>query len=206
MKMALIAPLRRWLAALAPGSLRDTLNRRPRIVNLIAVMVILLVAVDVGRQLGLPRNLFTARHSFASRPKPLRFLNVRDLHCPAQFITAMVSDGHGGAWVGSEDSGIYHYQPGSAWQYLWENNGWLACFGEAQGVAGSGTYLAYYCGYIYIQSGNQQIYVLCPQAQEIAGGGSCQIAAAPQLGGRTRAVTDSGPRGVLSGGEGGGRS
>ena len=117
MKMAPIQPLRSLLTALAPANWRDTVNRHPKIANLIAVIVILLVAVDVGRQLGLPRNLFTARHSFASRPKPLRFLNVRDLHCPAQFITAMVSDGHGGAYVASEDSGIYHYQAGSAWQH-----------------------------------------------------------------------------------------
>lgn len=116
MKMAFIA-LRRWLAALAPGHWRDTVNRHPRIVNLIAIIVIFLVVVDVGRQLGLPGKLFTVQHSFASRPKPLKFLNVRNLHCPAQFVTAMVSDGHGGAYVASEDSGIYHYLPGSAWQH-----------------------------------------------------------------------------------------
>ena len=29
------------------------------------------------------------------------------LNCPAQFITAMVSDGHGGVWVAGEDTGIY---------------------------------------------------------------------------------------------------
>ena len=81
MKMAFIA-LRRWLAALAPGHWRDTVNRHPRIVNLIAIIVIFLVVVDVGRQLGLPGKLFTVQHSFASRPKPLKFLNVRNLHCP----------------------------------------------------------------------------------------------------------------------------
>ncbi len=36
-------------------------------------------------------------------PIPLESLN-----CPANFITAMVPDGQGGVWVGSEDSGIYH--------------------------------------------------------------------------------------------------
>ncbi len=30
------------------------------------------------------------------------------LHCPAQFITAMVPDGYGGVWVAGEDTGIYH--------------------------------------------------------------------------------------------------
>jgi len=114
MKMAFIARLRGRLAALVPGNWRDTVNRHPKITNLIALIIILLVAVDVGRQFGLPRNLFTAQHRFASRPKPPRFLNVRDLHCPAQFITAMVSDGHGGAWVASEDSGIYHYRPNAS--------------------------------------------------------------------------------------------
>ena len=116
MKAASIA-LRRWLTALAPGNWRDTVNRHSKIANLIAVIIILLVMVDVGRQLDLPGRLFIARHSFASPPKPLKFLNVRDLRCPAQYITAMVSDGRGGAWVASEDSGIYHYQPGSAWQH-----------------------------------------------------------------------------------------
>ena len=117
MKMAFIARLRRRLTALGPGNWRDTVNRHPKIANLIAVIVILLVVVDVGRQLGLPGSLLTARHSFAPRPKPLKFLNVRNLHCPAQFITAMVSDGYGGAYVAGEDSGIYHYLSGSAWQH-----------------------------------------------------------------------------------------
>ena len=30
------------------------------------------------------------------------------LNCPARYITAMISDGHGGVWVSGEDSGIYH--------------------------------------------------------------------------------------------------
>ncbi len=41
---------------------------------------------------------------------------LQSLHCPANFTTAMVSDGHGGVWVGSEDSGVYHgrlaFRPG----------------------------------------------------------------------------------------------
>ncbi len=36
-------------------------------------------------------------------PVPLESLN-----CPANFITAMIPDGHGGVYVASEDSGIYH--------------------------------------------------------------------------------------------------
>ena len=29
-------------------------------------------------------------------------------HCPTRFVTAIVSDGHGGVWVSGEDFGIYH--------------------------------------------------------------------------------------------------
>ncbi|MHB1767863.1 MAG: ligand-binding sensor domain-containing protein [Phycisphaerae bacterium] len=117
MKMAFIAPLRRLLAALAPGNLRDALNKHSRMVNSIALLVILLVIADVAGWFGAAKQWLTfqgqsSRRS-GSRP-PQHNVYVRALHCPAQFITAMVSDGHGGAWVGSEDSGIYHYQPGAA--------------------------------------------------------------------------------------------
>ncbi|HTV47291.1 MAG TPA: two-component regulator propeller domain-containing protein [Phycisphaerae bacterium] len=42
--------------------------------------------------------------------------------CPAQFITAMVSDGHGGVWIADEDTGIYHGTPSSGrFPFIWTN-------------------------------------------------------------------------------------
>ncbi len=110
MKMAPIPPLRSRFAALAPANLRDTLNRHSRIVNIIAVLILLLVLADVTGGLASLAGWFSSKRSLATQP-PSRAVYVWVLHCPARHITAMVSDGNGGAWVASEDSGIYHYQP-----------------------------------------------------------------------------------------------
>jgi|GEM_PF-1114974 len=110
MKMAPIPPLRSRFAALAPSNLRDTLNRHSRAVNVTAVLILLLVLADVTGGLASLAGLFSSRRSLATQP-PSRDVYVRVLHCPARFIATMVSDGHGGAWVASEDSGIYHYRP-----------------------------------------------------------------------------------------------
>ncbi len=110
MKMAPIPPPRSRLATLAPENLRDLLNRHPLVVNLCALFVILLVIADVGNQLSLIPHPAAQLRRHTPHRGPI-FLNVQNLHCPAQYITAMVSDGHGGAYVASEDSGIYHYQP-----------------------------------------------------------------------------------------------
>ncbi len=51
-----------------------------------------------------------AGQSIANTPKAVPpSLPPHSLNCPAKFITALVPDGHGGAWAASEDSGIYHW-------------------------------------------------------------------------------------------------
>ena len=119
MKMAPIQPLRSRFAALAPANLRDTLNRHSRAVNTIALAVILLVLADLAGWTA-PLERFFTRHSVWTVGRIDRPL----AHCPVHFVTAMVSDGQGGAWVASEDSGIYHYQPGwpAHWQHYDQGN------------------------------------------------------------------------------------
>ncbi len=70
-----------------------TRNRRR---NLLPVLLSVLVALFIFA----PVADVTAQ--FAAAP------NETPLNCPAQFITAMVPDGHGGLWVAGEDTGIYH--------------------------------------------------------------------------------------------------
>lgn len=120
MKMAPIPPVQRWLSALAPGNLRDTLNRHSRIVNLVALLVILLVIADIAGWFGVAEQWLTSQgHSQRPPGPPQHNVYVRVLHCPVRFITAMISDGGGGAWIAGEDSGICHYQPdaGVHWTY-----------------------------------------------------------------------------------------
>ena len=114
MKMAPIPPLRSRFAALAPANLLDTLNRHSRIVNIIALLIILLVVADLAGWTA-PLERFFTRHSVWTVGRIDRPL----AHCPVHFVTAMVSDGQGGAWVAGEDSGIYHYQPG--WPAHWQH-------------------------------------------------------------------------------------
>ena len=119
MKMAPIPPLRSRFAALAPANLRDTLNRHSRIVNIIALLIILLVVADLAGWTA-PLERFFTRHSVWTVGRIDRPL----AHCPVRFVTAMVSDDHGGAWIASEDSGIYHYQSGwpAHWQHYDQGN------------------------------------------------------------------------------------
>jgi len=110
-KMAPIPPLRSRLAALAPANLRDTFDRHSRLVNIIALAVILLVVAGlVGWTAPLER--FFIRHTVRRIDRPLAL-------CPVHFVTAMVSDGQGGAWIAGEDSGIYHYLP--SWPSHWQH-------------------------------------------------------------------------------------
>ncbi|MHB1768580.1 MAG: ligand-binding sensor domain-containing protein, partial [Phycisphaerae bacterium] len=112
MKKAPMSLLQRWLSALAPGNLRDTLNKHSRMVNSIALLVILLVIADVAGWFGAAKQWLTSQgHSQRPPGPPQHNVYVRVLHCPARFITAMISDGGDGAWIAGEDSGIYHYQP-----------------------------------------------------------------------------------------------
>ncbi len=116
MKMAPIPPLRSRFAALAPANLRDTLNRHPRAVRTVALAVILLVVANLAGWTA-PLKRFFTRHTVWRIDRPLA-------HCPVHFVTAMVSDGQGGAWIAGEDSGIYHYLPGwpSHWQHYDQGN------------------------------------------------------------------------------------
>ena len=116
MKMAPIQPLRSRFAALAPANLHDTFDRHSRLVNIIALAVILLVVAGLAGWTA-PLERFFIRHTVRRIDRPLA-------HCPVHFVTAMVSDGQGGAWIAGEDSGIYHYLPGwpSHWQHYDKKN------------------------------------------------------------------------------------
>jgi hypothetical protein len=111
MKMAPIPPPRSRFAGLAPANIRAFLNQHSRIVNAITVVILVLVIANMAGWMRPLKAFFSApRHHDVAHHGAI-ILNVKNLHCPAQYITAMVSDGRGGAYVASEDSGIYHYQP-----------------------------------------------------------------------------------------------
>ncbi len=111
MKMAPIPPPRSRFAGLAPANIRAFLNQHSRIVNAITVVILVLVIANMAGWMRPLKAFFSApRHHDVAHHGAV-ILNVKNLHCPAQYITAMVSDGRGGAYVASEDSGIYHYQP-----------------------------------------------------------------------------------------------
>jgi hypothetical protein len=89
---------------LNPLNLRATLNKYSRFVSVLAVLFLLALGYFWWKSLFAPPSF--------SLPLPDQ--------CPLHYITAMISDGRGGAWVAGEDSGIYHYQPSqpaSAWKH-----------------------------------------------------------------------------------------
>ncbi len=57
-----------------------------------------------------------------------------DLKCPAQFITALALDRQGNLWVGTEDHGVYRYDPRLPARRRW------AQFGAASGVGDNNVY------------------------------------------------------------------
>ena len=118
MKRPPIPPLQSRLAALTPANLRDALNRHSCAVNVVAVLLTVLALAYITGGLGVLTELFSARHNQTIQPIS-RDIYVRLLHCPARHITCMISDGHGGAYIAGEDSGIYHYQPNSSHPHRW---------------------------------------------------------------------------------------
>ena len=112
--MAPIPPTRSRFASLAPANIRAFLNQHSRIVNAITVVILVLVIANMAGWMRPLKAFFSApRHHDVARHGVI-ILNVKNLHCPTLYITAMVSDGRGGAYVASEDSGIYHYQPNAS--------------------------------------------------------------------------------------------
>ena len=57
-----------------------------------------------------------------------------DLQCPAQFITALALDRQGNLWVGTEDHGVYRYDPRLPVRRRWTQ------FGAASGVGDNNVY------------------------------------------------------------------
>ncbi len=89
---------------LNPLNLRQTINKYSRFVSILAMLFLLAL------------GYFWWKRLFA----PPSFRIPLSNQCPLHYITAMISDGRGGAWVAGEDSGIYHYQPSqpaSAWKH-----------------------------------------------------------------------------------------
>jgi hypothetical protein len=96
---------------LNPLNLRQTINKYSRFVSILAVLFLLALGYFWWKRLFAPPSFTMARFVWVDRSLS---------YCPVHYVTAMISDGCGGAWVAGEDSGIYHYQPSqlaSAWKH-----------------------------------------------------------------------------------------
>lgn len=96
MKMAPIPPPRSRFAALAPANIRAFLNQHSRIVNAVAVVILVLVIANITGRMRPLKAFFSAPRHHDVAHHGVIILNVKSPHRPAQYITAMVSDGRGG--------------------------------------------------------------------------------------------------------------
>ncbi len=96
---------------------RHLARRASRLATLLATAATMFLAVpDFAAWGGNTQPVGNLHLSAKAKKKSKVPMPLESLNCPANFITAMVPDGQGGVWVGSEDSGVYHgrlaFRPG----------------------------------------------------------------------------------------------